>query len=108
MVLQCLTNLFTMISVPPVEEHCRCTDLLGALHSLSFLYPYKNPHFAEFPYGPMCTYNALDFGKSLVPSGVTFMFMCCVTLPAYIASCRLTRILLRSNLSVIFKDPATC
>jgi len=106
--LQRLTNLFTTINVPPVEEQCRCTDLLGALHSLSFVYPYKKPHFAEFHYGPMCIYNALDFGKSLVPSGVTFMFMCCVTLPAYIVSCRLPLILLRSNYSVLFKDPANC
>jgi hypothetical protein len=105
-VLQCVTNLFTTISVPPVEEHCRCSDLLGPLRSLSFVYPYKNPHFAEFPDGSLCTYNALDFGKSLDPSGVTFMFMCCVTLPAYVVSCRLPRILLRSNLSALFKDPA--
>jgi len=81
-VFQCLTNLLAMISVPQVEEHCRCTDLLGALHPLSLVYPYKYPHFAEFRGRPMRSYNSLDFGKSLVPSGVTSMFMCRVTVPA--------------------------
>jgi hypothetical protein len=94
--------------VPLVEEHSHFTELLGALHCLSFVHPYKNPHFAEFSGSPMCSYNALDFGTSLVPSAVTFMFMCCVTLPAHIVSCRLPGILLRSILSVLFNDPVNC
>jgi hypothetical protein len=97
-----------MTSVPLIEEHSRFTELFGVLHSLSFVYPYKNPHFAEFPGRPMCSYNSLDFGKSLVPSGVTFMFMCCVTLPAYIVSCRLPGVLLRNILSVLFNDAVSC
>lgn len=107
-VFQCLTILFAMISVHLVEEHCLCTELLGVLHFLSFVCPYKNPHFAEFPGRPMCSYNALDFGTSLVPSAVTFMFICCVTLPAYIVSCRLPGVLLRRILSVLFNDAVNC
>jgi uncharacterized membrane protein len=82
-VLQCLRNLFAIISVPLVKEHFRFTELLGALHGLSSVCTYKNSNFAKFPDSPVCSHNALDFGKSLVPSAVTFMFICCLMLHAY-------------------------
>ena len=107
-----------LCGVPVFDESVhddQCTSCRGTLSlyrparrsSLSFVYPYKNPHSAEFSGRPMCCYSALDIGKSLVPSGVTFMFMCCVTLPAYIVSCRLPGILLRRNLKVLFNPYPT-
>ena len=79
-----MTDLGIYVGVPVFDESVRddrCTSCRGTLslyrparvlHSLSFVYPYKNPYFAEFPDRHMCSYNALDFGMTVIQSSVLY------------------------------------